>query len=79
MVSDTLPIFVNDRALRVPVGATLGAALAEHDPELLAEVLGGTARVTDGRLLPVDPDSVVHAGAIYRVARSARAAGAADA
>lgn len=79
MTPETIPVFVNDRPLRVPVGATLGSILAEHDPDLLAEVLGGSARVTDGRLIPVDPDGPVHAGAIYRVSRSARAAGAADA
>lgn len=72
MTQDTVPIFLNDAPLAAMAGHTLGQVLAVHDPELLALLLGGTARVTDARGLPVDPDRPVHAGAIFRVFRSAR-------
>lgn len=68
----TLPIFLNDNLVTATEGQTLGQVLAGHDPELLAELLGGTAHATDGRGLPVDPDRPVFSGAIYRVRRSAR-------
>jgi hypothetical protein len=79
VTDDTIPIFINERPVRAPRGATLGQVLAEHDPELLAELLGGTAQATDARGLPVDPDLPVHAGAIRRVRRTARHQGGADA
>ena len=72
MTSKTLPIFINGSTVQAPEGSTLGQVLAEHQPELCASVLGGTAQVTDARGLPVDPDVPVHAGAIYRIFRSSR-------
>ncbi|MES2123234.1 MAG: hypothetical protein V4503_00970 [Gemmatimonadota bacterium] len=68
-----LPVFVNGHPFRVPAGSTLGSLLAEHDPDLLAALLGGEALATDGRGIEVDPDDVLSAGAIFRVRRSARA------
>jgi hypothetical protein len=72
VTQSTLPIFLNGSPLRVPSGSSLGTVLAEHDPDLLAAMLGHGAQATDARGLPVDPDAPVHAGAIYRVFRSAR-------
>lgn len=72
MTQTTLPIFLNGTPLRVPSGASLGSVLADHDPDLLAALLGEGAQATDARGLPVDPGAPVHAGAIYRVFRSAR-------
>lgn len=79
MTQTTLPIFLNGTPLRVPSGSSLGTVLAEHDTDLLAALLGAGAQATDARGLPVDPDDPVHAGAIYRVFRSARRDEALDA
>jgi hypothetical protein len=78
-VTSSIPIFVNDRCLHVPPGTTLGEALADHEPELFAALLGGTLRLTDGRAIPVDPGLTPAAGAIFRARQSARLGGSADA
>lgn len=70
---ETLPVFVNGRPLRAPVGSTLGEFLAEHDPDLFAALLGGGAIASDARGIAVDPDLTLTAGAIFRVVRSSRA------
>lgn len=72
MTPETIPIFVNGAPMRVAAHATLGQVLAGQHPDLLAGLLDGSGRATDGRGLDVDPDAPVHAGAIYRVFRSAR-------
>lgn len=72
MTPETIPVFLNGAPLRAAAGATLGDLLAEHDPALLAAMLDGSGRATDGRGIAVDPDAPIHAGAIYRVFRSAR-------
>ncbi len=74
-----LPIFVNGRPYRVPAGSTLGRLLAEHDPDLFAALLGGSAIASDGRGIVADPDAPLSAGAIFRVVRTSRASEAADA
>lgn len=71
-----LPVFLNGHPFRVPAGSTLGSLLAEHDPDLLAALMGGEALATDGRGIETDPDAVLTAGAILRVRRSARGADA---
>jgi hypothetical protein len=48
--------------------------LAEHAPDLHASLAAGTASASDARGLPLDPDAPLAAGAICRVARSARQA-----
>lgn len=78
-MTSSIPIFLNDRCLRVPPGITLGEVLASHEPELFAALLGGTLHLTDGRSIPVDPAMTPAAGAIYRARQSARLGGSADA
>ncbi len=78
-MTPTIPIFVNDRCLEVPPGTTVGQALAEHEPELFAALLGGTLHLTDGRAIVVDASLTPAAGAIFRARRSARLGGSADA
>jgi hypothetical protein len=75
----SIPVFINDRAIRVAPGTTLGQALAEHEPELFAALLAGRLLLTDGRSIPADADLPVHAGSIFRARESARMGGAADA
>ena len=69
---------LDGRPLRVAPGRSLAQSLGDHDPDLLALLLGGSM-ATDARGLPVDADAPVTAGAIYRVQRSARIEDAADA
>jgi hypothetical protein len=60
-------IFVNERPLTVPAGSTVGSALRLFDAALASRVAAGAASVTDGRGLPLTPDSVLSAGAILRI------------
>lgn len=78
-MTSTIPIFVNERPLQVPAGATLSQVLAEFEPDLFAALLGGRLLATDARVIPVDVDAPVAAGSIFRVRESARLGGAADA
>ncbi len=78
-MTSSIPIFLNDRCLRVPPGTTVGEVLASHEAELFAALLGGTLHLTDGRSIPVDPSMTPGAGAIFRARISARLSGSADA
>jgi hypothetical protein len=74
-VSELIPVFVNDRAVRMAPECVLADAIAACDPELARGVREGTARVTDGRGIVLDPDAAVYPGAILRVVVSARRRG----
>jgi hypothetical protein len=78
VTSQTIPVFVNGRVFAAVPGTSLARLLADHEPTLLAAILDG-ATVTDARVLPVDPDAPVHAGAIYRVSARGRLSEATDA
>lgn len=75
---NTIPVLINGRVLQASRGGSLAECLGQHEPDLLALLLGG-AIATDARGLPVDPDAPVVAGGIYRLQRSARVGGATDA
>jgi hypothetical protein len=77
-VTDSKPVFLNDRLLQVPAGTTVAGLLAEHEPALLADLRAGRAMATDARGLPVAADAELAAGAVLRVFRSARTATASD-
>ena len=72
MTVPTFPVFVNDRAVQVPRGATVLAAVAQADPVLAAQLASGAAQATDARALPLAATDPVAAGAILRVLVSAR-------
>ena len=74
-MSELIPVFVNDRAVRLAATAVLADAIAACDPELARAVREGTARVTDGRGIALDPGAAVYPGAILRVVVSARRRG----
>jgi hypothetical protein len=74
-VSELIPVFVNDRAVRMAAECVLADAIAVADPVLGRAVRDGTARVTDGRGIALDPDAAVYPGAILRVVVSARRRG----
>jgi hypothetical protein len=67
-------IFVNERAARVPRGATTLDAVLAADADLGGRLQRHEAKVTDARGLPVLLDAPIHDGAILRVSGSARQA-----
>ena len=74
-MSELIPVFVNDRAVRMAAECVLADAIAAADAELGRAVRDGTARVTDGRGIALDPGATVYSGAILRVVVSARRRG----
>ena len=77
-MTDPLTVFVNARAVQVPVGATVLDAVRAFDLAEGEAVDAGTRGVTDSRGLPVSASTPVHGGAIFRLV-SARAGRAEDA
>jgi hypothetical protein len=74
MLSDSIPVFLNGRPVRASPGATLCQLVTQEDPELGAALAAGLAAATDARGLPAGKDTLLTAGAIFRVFRSARTA-----
>ena len=74
-------VYVNDRPLDVPRGATATDAVRHLDPALAERITAGTASLTDARGVVLAADAVLAPGAIVRVVGRARrdAAGDADA
>ena len=70
-MTDLIRVFVNERAVEVPAGATAGAAVAALDPDLSAAVAQGRAYLTDGRGIRLSAETTLSAGAILRVVRPA--------
>jgi hypothetical protein len=69
-VSDDVPtyrVYVDSRAVDVPLSATVLDAVESADPLLAAAVRSGSKGVTDSRGLPIAPDAPLHGGAILRV------------
>ena len=74
----TVRAYVNERPVDVARGASVRAAVDAFDAEQGARLAAGAVQVTDSRGLPIDPDTLVHGGAIYRlIPVRARAADAA--
>jgi hypothetical protein len=71
-VSD-IRVFVNAGAVDVPSGAVVADAVRAADSSLLDKIAGGTAYVTDGRGIEIDPSTLLVSGAILRVVVRARA------
>lgn len=70
-MSDPFAVFVNQRRVLVPHGATAGVAAAQAaDVDGLDP--GRTLLITDARGLPVAPETVLAPGTILRVTASAR-------
>jgi hypothetical protein len=78
VTSPTIPVFVNGRVFAAVPGTSLARLLGDREPTLLTAILDGAA-VTDARVLSVDPDAPVYAGAIYRISARGRLAEASDA
>ena len=63
-------MFVNGRGLDVAGGATAIDALRAGDPAEAEAVERGERAITDSRGLPLEPNALVFAGAIYRTVRA---------
>ena len=66
-------VFVNAGAVDLPSGAVVADAVRAADSSLLDKIAGGTAYVTDGRGIEIDPSTLLVSGAILRVVVRARA------
>lgn len=60
-------VFVNERGVSVPAGATALDAVKVSFPDDAEGIAAGRLRLTDSRGLPVPPDTVVTGGSIFRV------------
>lgn len=78
-MSAPVRVFVNERAVLVPAGATALDAVRAADPALAERVAAGAAALTDARALPVAADAPVAAGGILRVRPTRPGPGGADA
>jgi hypothetical protein len=76
---ETLRVFVNERGLDLPAGATALDAVRARDAAEGARVAAGERQITDSRGLPIAADAAAYAGAIYRTIAARRAADAAGA
>lgn len=72
MTAPALRVFVNERGVAVPAGATVLDAVRAADPALAARVLDGSLRCTDGRAIEIGLAEPLHGGAIVRVVGRAR-------
>ncbi|MGH7533744.1 MAG: hypothetical protein ACREL4_10670 [Gemmatimonadales bacterium] len=70
-----LRCFVNDSGVSVSAGATVLDAIRALDPELARRVVAGEGLVSDGRGLPLPPETTVGPGDIIRAVISARRGG----
>jgi hypothetical protein len=77
-MSGTIRVFVNASVLALPDGAAVGEAVSAYDPHLLSSIAKGTAYVTDGRGIEIDPAARLESGAILRIVRRARRGADAD-
>ena len=79
-MSDVIRVFVNASPVDLPAGADVAQAVRAFDPALEPRMATGSAYVTDGRGIEVEPGARLCAGAILRVViRSRRGDGNGDA
>ncbi len=71
-MKDTIRVFVNAGPLDLPSGTDVAQAVRLFDPALERQIAGGTAYVTDGRGIEIDPAAPLVGGAILRVVLRAR-------
>ena len=65
-------VFVNGVAVDLPAGTAVADAVRLFDPVLSAQLASGTAYVTDGRGIEMDPSAPLASGSILRVVVSAK-------
>jgi hypothetical protein len=77
-MTETIRVFVNSTALNLPAGTDVRQAVCALDPDLATSVERGTAFVTDGRGIEMDPAAELVSGSILRVVVRARRGADAD-
>jgi hypothetical protein len=65
--ADAVRVYVDARPVDVPGGGTALDAVRIADPGAAASVEQGVRAIADSRGLPIDPGSLVHGGAIFRL------------
>jgi hypothetical protein len=65
-------VFVNERPLEVPLGATARDAVRASNEDLGRRLDDGSAYLTDGRGIRLAPETPLTAGSILRVVVTAR-------
>jgi hypothetical protein len=78
-MTDTIRVFVNASMVELPAGADVEAAILAYDSSLLSSIGNGSAYVTDGRGIELEPGARLGSGAILRIVKRARRGGDADA
>lgn len=71
-MNETIRVFVNAGPVDLPSGADVIQAVRLFDPVLERQIANGTAYVTDGRGIEIDPTAPLFGGAILRVVVRAR-------
>lgn len=71
-MTGTVRVFVNDRALDLPVGADALTAARAFDPHVADRLAEGSAHLTDGCGLPLSGDTPLASGSILRLIVSSR-------
>ena len=71
-MSESIPVFVNEKAVRVAAASSVAQAIKAYDAAMAGALEAGGAQVTDGRGIALDPRAPVYSGAILRVFLSAR-------
>ena len=71
-MSDIIRVFVNASPVDLPAGSDVAQALRAFDATLEPRIATGTAYVTDGRGIEIEPAARLSAGAILRVVVRAR-------
>ncbi len=66
-MSDTVRVYVNEKGVTVPASSVALDAVRLFSPESAVEIQNGAARLLDSRGLPIEADTNVHGGAIYRI------------
>jgi hypothetical protein len=66
-VTAPIRVYVNERPIDVPTGATACDAVRQLDPALADRVLAGSASLADARGIALAADTVLAPGAIVRV------------
>jgi hypothetical protein len=64
---DTLRVFVDAQGVDIPVGGTALDAVRAFDASAATALSAGEKVLTDSRGLPVDADTAVQSGAIFRL------------
>jgi hypothetical protein len=74
--SRSVRAYVNARGVDVPAGSTALDAVRVFSATEAQAVERGERVITDSRGLPIDGDSAVHAGSIFRLVSGRRGSGA---